>query len=55
MHELELERDALLKDPYRLRILFEEMVQMCLWYEDVRHCSHMIFKSLPNSSGEMQL
>ena len=31
MHELESERGALLKDSSRLRVLFEEMVQMCLW------------------------
>lgn len=31
MHELEAERDALKTDEDKLRILFLEMVQICLW------------------------
>lgn len=31
MYELEAERDALSNDPSRLHVLFEEMLQMCLW------------------------
>jgi damage-control phosphatase, subfamily III len=31
MHDISLEQDALLADPDKIGILFEEMLQMCLW------------------------
>jgi hypothetical protein len=48
MHELEIEREALFKDPSRLRVLFEEMLQMCLWYVFLRFTkyttAHIVFR-----------
>ncbi|KAJ3727729.1 DUF89 domain-containing protein [Lentinula raphanica] len=31
MHELESEKEALEADPSKLKVLFQEMIQMCLW------------------------
>lgn len=31
MHELETEKSALESDPEKLKLFFQEMIQMCLW------------------------
>lgn len=31
MHELEAEKSALESDPEKLKVFFQEMIQMCLW------------------------
>ncbi len=33
MHELEVEKHELSRDPERIGVLFNEMIQMCLWLE----------------------
>ena len=33
MHELEVEKHDLSRDPERIGVLFNEMIQMCLWLE----------------------
>ena len=32
MHELERDNDTLASDPDNLKVIFKEMIQMCLWY-----------------------
>ncbi len=32
MHELEGDKDSLASDPDNLKVIFKEMIQMCLWY-----------------------
>lgn len=31
MHGLDSEKEELISDPEKLKILFNEMIQMCLW------------------------
>lgn len=33
MHELKADKDELSSDPAKLLVLFQEMVQICLWYD----------------------
>ena len=33
MHELERDKDTLTSDPDNLKVIFKEMIQMCLWYD----------------------
>jgi hypothetical protein len=32
MHELEIRKSSLQSDPEKLKVLFKEMIQVCLWY-----------------------
>ena len=32
MHELEGDKDSLTSNPDNLKVIFKEMIQMCLWY-----------------------
>ena len=32
MHELERDKASLASDPENLKVIFKEMIQMCLWY-----------------------
>ena len=35
MHELEGDKDSLTSNPDNLKVIFKEMIQMCLWYAHV--------------------
>lgn len=53
IHELEVDKDLLRSDPEKLRVLFTEMIQMCLWC--VRFSCFLTAQILIHSTGETQL
>ncbi|KAJ4500609.1 DUF89 domain-containing protein [Lentinula lateritia] len=50
MHELESERSALESDPTKLKVFFQEMIQMCLWGNatDLSLLTHMSLVDIEN-------
>lgn len=34
MQDLEAEKETILSNPETLKVLFHEMIQMCLWYDN---------------------
>ncbi|GAW01631.1 duf89 domain-containing protein [Lentinula edodes] len=54
MHELESEKSALESDPTKLKVFFQEMIQMCLWGNatDLSLLTHMSLVDIENLQSE---